>query len=145
MALAIEMNNRMKRKAAAMGVFLNVETQRKFLKMASNAELQGKVEEERKVAGNLYRWHQRAVEDKRRQDTDIRKLNVENSQLLCTHLNEKRELEREIDRQQKLIEDVSSSSAAEVLLRQSKEIEDLKNELIDLLFYQDDVAASWLG
>ena len=41
MALAIEMNNRMKRKAAAMGVFLNVETQRKFLKIASNAELTG--------------------------------------------------------------------------------------------------------
>ena len=40
MALAIEMNNRMKRKAAAMGVLLNVETQKKFLKMASNAELQ---------------------------------------------------------------------------------------------------------
>ena len=40
MTLAIEMNNRMKRTAAAMGFFLNVETQRKFLKMASNAELQ---------------------------------------------------------------------------------------------------------
>ena len=40
MALAIEMNNRMKRNAAAMGVFLNVETQKKFMKMASNVELQ---------------------------------------------------------------------------------------------------------
>ena len=40
MALAIEVNNRMKRKAAAMGVFLNVETQKKFLKMASNVGLQ---------------------------------------------------------------------------------------------------------
>ena len=37
-------------------------------------ELQGKVEEERKVAGNLYRWHQRAVEDCRRQTTEIRNL-----------------------------------------------------------------------
>ena len=40
MALAIEMNNRMKRKAKAMGVFLNEETQRKFLKMTSNVQLQ---------------------------------------------------------------------------------------------------------
>ena len=74
MALAIEMNNRMKRKAAAMGVFLNVETQKKFLKMASNVELQGKVAEERKIAGDLYNWHQRAVEHCRRQDTKIRNL-----------------------------------------------------------------------
>ena len=142
MALGIEMNNRMKRKAAAMGVFLNAETQKKFLKMASNVEMQGKVEEEKKVADNLYRRHQRAVEDKCRQDTDIRKRIVESSQLLCTHLNEKRELEREIDRQQKLIEDVSSSSAAEVLLRQSKEIEDLKNEVTGLLFMCDKAANS---
>ena len=42
MALGIELDNRMKRKAIAMGVFLNVETQKKFLKMASNVELQGK-------------------------------------------------------------------------------------------------------
>ena len=46
MALAIEVNNRMKRKAAAMGVFLNVETQKKFLKMASNVELQKVLQQE---------------------------------------------------------------------------------------------------
>ena len=46
MALAIEMDNRMKRKAAAMGVFLNVETQKKFLKMTSNVELQKELHRE---------------------------------------------------------------------------------------------------
>ena len=67
MALAIEMDNRMKRKAAAMGFFLNVETQRKFLKVASNVELRTKV-------CNLWCWQQKALEDKRRHDTEIRNL-----------------------------------------------------------------------
>ena len=87
-ALGIEMDNRMKRKAAAMGGFLNVETQKKFLKMSSNVELQGKVAEERKIAGDLYNWNQRVVETTCRQnteirklDTEIRKLNVENQKL----------------------------------------------------------------
>ena len=46
MTLAIEMDNRMKRKATAMGVFLNVETQKKFLKMTSNVELQKELHRE---------------------------------------------------------------------------------------------------
>ena len=46
MALAIEMDNRMKRKATAMGAFLNVETQKKFLKMTSNVELQKELHRE---------------------------------------------------------------------------------------------------
>ena len=44
MALGIELDNRMKRKAKAMGVFLNVETQKKFLKMASNTTLDKELE-----------------------------------------------------------------------------------------------------
>ena len=35
-----------KRKAQAIGVFLNVETQRKFMKMASNVELQKELHRE---------------------------------------------------------------------------------------------------
>ena len=53
MALAIEMDNRMKRKARAMGVFLNVETQRKFLKMVSNVKLQREKECLKVKADNL--------------------------------------------------------------------------------------------
>ena len=49
-ALGIEMDNRMKRKAAAMGVFLNVETQKKLLKLSSNQELR---EENRKLEERL--------------------------------------------------------------------------------------------
>ena len=40
MALGIHLDHRQKRKAAGMGVFLNMESQRKFLKTASNAELE---------------------------------------------------------------------------------------------------------
>ena len=39
MALDIEMDNRQKRKAQAMGMFLNVETQHKFLKVATHSGL----------------------------------------------------------------------------------------------------------
>ena len=40
MALAIHSHNKQKRKASAMGVFLNVETQRKFLKLTTAAGLE---------------------------------------------------------------------------------------------------------
>ena len=40
MALAIHLHNKQKRKASAMGVFLNVETQRKFLKLTTAAGLE---------------------------------------------------------------------------------------------------------
>ena len=53
-ALGIEMDNRMKRKAAAMGVFLNVETQKKFMKMASNVQLQTELKLEENTC-DIYR------------------------------------------------------------------------------------------
>ena len=40
MALGIYLDNKRKRKASAMGVFLNVETQRKFLRVSTNQELE---------------------------------------------------------------------------------------------------------
>ena len=43
MALGIHLDNKQKRKAQAMGVFLDMETQRKFMKAASNAELQRQI------------------------------------------------------------------------------------------------------
>ena len=72
MLLGIELHNRMKRKAQAMGVFLNVETQRKFLKMASNVELQQVVKKWAKVAHVRGRMYEEMTEDYIRQDTEIR-------------------------------------------------------------------------
>ena len=40
MALGIHLDSKQERRARAMDVFLNVEMQRKFMKMASNVELQ---------------------------------------------------------------------------------------------------------
>ena len=40
LALQAHMDTKQKRKASSVGVFLNAETQRKFLKMSSNAQLQ---------------------------------------------------------------------------------------------------------
>ena len=55
MALAIEMSNRVKRKTQAIGVFLNMETQRKFLKTASNAELQQRLESQDSIIGIMHK------------------------------------------------------------------------------------------
>ena len=41
-----------------MGVFLNVETQRKFLKMASNAELQNRNDTQRRVMNDRHAYYQ---------------------------------------------------------------------------------------
>ena len=74
MAFAIEMNNRMKRKAAAMGVFLNVETQKKFLKMASNVELQNRNDTQRRVMDDRHTYYQIGMAKK---NEELRRLNSE--------------------------------------------------------------------
>ena len=81
MALAIEMNNRMKRKAKAMGVFFNTETQKKFLKMASNVELQKELQSEVNTLDIYKEQFEKLHHDFLRQDTDIRKRIVESSQI----------------------------------------------------------------
>ena len=89
MALAIEMDNRMKRKARAMGVFLNVETQRKFLKMVSNVKLQREKECLKVKADNLQNtvnvhlkyW----AESDKHKDAQIKELSDENKRLRDTY------------------------------------------------------------
>ena len=84
MAFEIELDNRQKRKAWGWGVFLNVETQKKFLKTVSNAELQSRNDAAVVMAANQSKelWTLREENQKLKEENEELKSEMEDRDLL---------------------------------------------------------------
>ena len=77
LALQAYMDNKQKRKATAIGVFLDVETQRKFMKVASNAERDKQVHRLQTDNCHLDRMLDKSLDDCLRKQSVIGKLKDE--------------------------------------------------------------------
>ena len=109
LALGIHMDNKQKRKASALSVFLNVETQRKFMKMASNVELQ------KELSHRTYFYNEKQL--------DIARLAQRNTRLnerVDVHMEEARKSREQLHETLKQLGDTE------------KETQDLRGEVMRL-------------